>query len=726
MNITGKETITLTTKTSQISLVVLTSGHVALGYFGEKLPAADLSYVLSDISRASYLANTDDVTDFKLEQLPLLYPAFGNPDMRTPAHQESYPDGSRLADFRYHQHIFTTEKEAVKGLPFAQHHEQKVLKLILKDPVTKNQLLIQLTAYPEYDVFTQSVTFCNNQTEPITLQSLMSLNLDFLTDRFDLLTLSGAWGRENHLERRRIHQGTQGIDSKRGASGHGQNPFIALVAPETTEDQGKVIAANLLYSGNFNGEVTVDMHQNSRLQLGLNPFEFSWQLAAGEKFHSPEAVFLTSEAGLNEMSQRFHRFYQDCVIRSDYRYRPRPVLINNWEATYFDFDRTKLSAMIDSASQLGMELFVLDDGWFGQRNDDTSSLGDWFPNEEKIGGPLSSLVEEVHDKGLDFGLWVEPEMVSKDSQLYRQHPEWVVQVLNRTPQLVRNQYVLDLSNPAVQEYLIATLSRLFHSAKINYVKWDMNRNITDSYSPTLPPERQQEFSHRYILGLYRILDKIMSSFPDILFESCAGGGGRCDGGMLYYMPQTWISDDTDAIARLDIQAGTSLIYPPVSMGCHVSAVPNHQVGRVTSLATRALIAQQGNFGYELDLLALTLEEKKIVKEQIRQYKKERETLQFGRQTRLEVYDSKNEAAWQKENIQTGELIVTHATILAKPNTVPKRLKLKGLKPANCYRYEDTLRSGQELMQIGLPLPKPTEDFYVTKWTLKKVEDIDRC
>lgn len=724
MNIQGLKTITLATECTQISFVVLESGHLALAYFGERLPDTDLAYVITEIKRASYLADTDGIKDFKLEQIPLVYPAFGNPDMRMPAHQESYPDGSRLADFRYHYHEFSTVKEPLEGLPFAQHKEQQVLRIILQDKLTKNELLLQITAFVKQDVFTQSVKYTNHLKKPIFLHSLMSLNIDFLTDKFDLLTLGGAWGRENQLSRQPIRQGFQGIDSKRGASGHGQNPFMALIAPETTEDSGQVIAANLIYSGNFSGKVEVDMHQNCRLQLGINPFEFGWKLNSGEAFQTPEAVFLTTEAGLTEMSHRFHRFFQECLIQSSHRSKERPILLNNWEATYFDFTRTKIIEMVDQACNLGIELFVLDDGWFGKRNDDTTSLGDWFENEEKLGGSLSSLVEEVHQRGLKFGIWVEPEMISLSSQLYEKHPDWLVQVPNRTPQMVRNQYVLDLTRREVQDYLIQTLNQLFADNQIDYVKWDMNRNLADSYSASLAPDQQAEFSHRYILGLYRILAAITSHNPKILFESCAGGGGRCDAGMLYYMPQTWISDDTDAIARLAIQEGTALVYPPVTMGCHVSAVPNHQVGRSTPLKTRALVAQQGNYGYELDILKLTASERQQVKKQIQEYKKERATLQFGKHTRLAVYDPVNEFAWQKENQQTGELIVTHITILVRPNTVPKRLKLKSLEATARYLVNKKIHSGQELMKVGLMIDRPVNDFYATKWKIEKMEDSD--
>jgi alpha-galactosidase len=716
-----QQTIHLMTDHSQLSLQVLPSGHVVLAYFGEKIGEHDFSYLTEDLQHASYLADTDGEKGFKLEQLPLVYGSFGNPDMRTPAHQETLADGSRLSDFRYHTHYFCEKKARLAGLPQATAAQSKNLVVELLDEVTRNCINLQISAFPKYDVFTQAVTYYNHSTTAVTLTSLQSLQLSFLRDDLDLVTLSGAWGRENEVHRRRLVQGVQGVDSKRGASGHGQNPFIAVMDQTTTENQGLVYAATLLYSGNFQALAEVDMHQNVQVQLGINPFEFSWNLAPGEHFTTPEAVFLTTEKGLNDMSQHFHRFLQDCVIRSPLKNQVRPVLLNNWEATYFDFNEQKLVSLAKEASRLGIELFVLDDGWFGQRNDETSSLGDWVPNHHKLGGSLQKLIQTIQSFNLDFGLCVEPEMVSPNSDLYRSHPEWAVHVPNRQPQLVRQQLVLDLSQTAVQDYLIATLDKLLSENDIAYIKWDMNRNLTDSFSQSLPAERQREFAHRYILGLYRILESVTQAHPNVLFESCAGGGGRFDAGMLYYMPQTWTSDDTDAIARLAIQKGTSLLYPPVCMGCHVSAVPNHQVGRVTPLHTRTAIAAQGNLGYELDLLHVSETEKQTIKHDISLYKKQRGLLQFGKQYRLPVYDATNQVAWLKISADATRAIVTVVNSLARANTVQKRLKLVGLAPEKRYQVDGKwVRSGKELMQIGLQIPKPTHDFEATQWYFEEV------
>ncbi|KAF1300823.1 alpha-galactosidase [Enterococcus sp. JM9B] len=708
----------LRTKSKQISLGVLESGHVCLLYFGDRLAEkTELSYVIRDIQRASYLSDTDGERDFRLEQLPIWYPAFGNPDLREPAFQIEYENGSRISDFRFYKANYRNQKSKIPGLP-STFSEKAVttLEIILKDALTENRLHFFLSAFEEYDMFTQSIQIVNDSRETIKMTKATSLSLDLLDDRFEMLTLVGAWGREMQLRRTRLQQGFQGVDSKRGASGHGQNPFIALVRPETDDYQGEVIAANLVYSGNFIAEAIVDMHQNTRLQMGLHSFDFQWDLAPKESFYTPEIVFTHTNQGVNKMTQLFQHFYLDCLINPNFTKKARPVLLNNWEATYFNFNRQKLLALGREATKLGIELFVLDDGWFGERNSIETSIGDWQPNEKKLGSNLQLLIQEFLDIGLDFGLWIEPEMVSPKSQLFTEHPEWIIQVENRKPQLSRTQYVLDLSQPAVQDFIIQTIKKILSENRIRYLKWDMNRNITDSGSTYLVGH-QKELGHRYILGLYRILSEITTAFPDVLIESCAGGGGRFDPGMLAYTPQIWISDDTDAVQRLSIQQGAALIYPNVCIGCHVSAVPNHQVGRMTSLHTRGVVAFQGNLGYELDLTTLEETEKQQIAQQIEHYKRNRQLLQFGKYSRVNTFDE-NATAWMKEDEQ--HLWVSYVSVLAKPNTVPKRLKLPLLVPEQRYMDEQgNDYSGTELMTIGLPIPQVKEDFIATEWRLSK-------
>jgi alpha-galactosidase len=719
----------LYTINNQLSLSVLPSGHLALLYFGKKVSSESLHYYTKDIKRASYLADTDSTKDFKLEQFPLVYPAYGNPDMRTPAFQFTYENGSRISDFRYRTHSIYPGKKEIPGLPSASKgQEVSSIEIILHDEVTKNELNLSISCFEEYDVFTQHIEVFNYSEEILKINRIMSANIDLLSDKYDLITLNGAWGRETHIQRNRIHQGYQGVDSKRGASGHGQNPFIALADHSANEHYGDVYSMNLIYSGNYIANAEVDMHQNTRMQIGINPFDFEWTLLPNKSFSTPEVVIVYSDQGFNHMSQLYHQFYLDCLMQSSYSKKLRPILINNWEATYFNFDREKIINLAKEAGQLGIELFVLDDGWFGKRDSDDSSLGDWEPNQIKLGGSLQNLIQEINELGMEFGLWIEPEMVSRKSDLFKKHPDWIIQVPNRVPQQVRNQYVLDLSRIEVQDFLIETIDSLLSKNNISYLKWDMNRNLTDIGSQGLPKDRQKEVGHRYILGLYRVLDTIVSKHSEVLIESCAGGGGRFDPGMLYYTPQIWTSDDTDAIERLLIQEGNSFVYPPVSMSCHVSAVPNHQVGRITSLKTRGIVAQQGNFGYEINFLDITDEEKMQIKEQIDFYKLHRETLQFGKHIRLSVYDEQNEVAWMKRDEE--KVIVSHVYRLAKANTVPKRLKLCQLEETTVYYLEGTNRrySGGELMEIGIALERPKHDFYSSQWifTKKKQEELSIC
>lgn len=714
----------LISKNSQLSLGVLPSGHLSLYYFGKRLGSVNLSYIVNEIKRASYLADTDCIKDFKLEQIPLVYPAYGNPDLRTPAFQLQFNDGSRLSDLRYLRHHISNKK-VIKGLPTTMHKDAESLIIELWDEAVQVKVSLIISVFSDYDTFTQHIVIENKGDKILTIQQCMSINFDFLSDEYDLLTLGGAWGRETHINRRSLVQGIQGVDSKRGASGHGQNPFIALLEKETDDYHGQVYSFNLIYSGNFSALAEVDMHQNSRVQLGISPFEFSWDLSENQSFSTPEAVMIYAENGLNQMTQRYHHFYTECLVSKNFAKKNRPILMNNWEATYFDFDKEKIIKLAKEGANLGMELFVLDDGWFGHRDGDQSSLGDWSPYERKLGGSLQELIKQINNLGLEFGLWLEPEMVSPDSDLYKAHPDWIIHVPNRQPQQVRNQYVLDLSKKEVQDYLIETIINLLNEHEIDYIKWDMNRNITDSGSTNLSPQNQLELGHRYILGLYRILEEVTTAFPEVLLESCAGGGGRFDPGMLAYSPQIWTSDDTDAIERLKIQQGTALIYPQASMSCHVSAVPNHQVGRITELKTRGIVAQQGNFGYELNLLELSAHEKKEIKKQIDKYKEMRKTMQFGRFSRLKVYDSENEFAWSQEDGK--QIIVSHITIQAKSNTIPKRLKLVNLIPNARYNLigHEKIYLGSELMAIGLSLPKATHDYFSSQWIIKK-QNKEKC
>ncbi|MBC2478280.1 alpha-galactosidase, partial [Clostridium beijerinckii] len=471
--------------------------------------------------------------------------------------------------------------------------------------------------------------FLNCGKEDLKLQRALSMSIDFNNSNYDFLHLHGAWARERHMERTPLLIGTQSIESRRGSSSHNQNPFIALLSKDATEEHGDVYGFSLVYSGSFLAQAEVDQFETTRISMGINPFDFSWLLKPKESFQTPEVVMVYSSQGLGEMSRTYHRLYRKRLCRGVYRDKTRPILVNNWEATYFDFNAEKIESIGKAAKELGIELFVLDDGWFGKRNGDESSLGDWVVDKNKLPNGLEDLANRINNLDLQFGLWFEPEMVSPDSDLYRAHPDWCLHVPGRYRTQGRNQLVLDLSREDVCDYIIDSLSKILNSVNISYIKWDMNRNMTEIASALLPPERQRETAHRYMLGLYKIYEKLTTAFPNILFEGCSGGGGRFDAGILYYMPQIWTSDDTDAVERLKIQYGTSIVYPISTMGAHVSAVPNHQVHRNTSLKMRGDVAMLGNFGYELDLTNFNDEEIETVKKQVETYKELRELIQFG-------------------------------------------------------------------------------------------------
>ena len=708
-----------TSKTSMI-FSVLDSGHLVCLYWGKRVYDQTFSYLIKEIKRASYLSDLDGNRNFKLEQMPLLYPAYGNPDMRIPAFMFRYQDGSRISSFEFTKYKIIEGKKKICGLPTVLSYKAQTIEFSMVDQIKQLEIVLSFSIFFDQDAISQSVRVINHNNQDIVIEKIMSANFSFLDDQFDCLSLNGAWGRECHLNRKALRQGNFIVDSKRGASGHGQNPFIALLDHDANEDHGNIYSMNLVYSGNFEANIEVDMHQNTRMMMGINSFDFSWELAPRECFYSPEVIMIYSSKGLGEMSRKYHRLYRECLMISHFAKRLRPILINNWEATYFDFNQEKLLSLAKQASKLGIELFVLDDGWFAKRNDDTSSLGDWYVNERKIGGPLDKLVKQINALKMKFGLWLEPEMVNPNSDLYKKHPDWVIRVQDYQPQTSRCQLVLDLCNPEVQNYIIKAVSNILDSANIEYIKWDMNRNITDIGSNYLPVHLQKEVLHRYMIGLYHILDVLVSKYPQVLFEGCAGGGGRFDPGMLYYMPQIWTSDDSDAIERLTIQKGTSMVYPAISMGAHVSASPNHQVGRITGIETRSVVAMQGTFGYELDLTKLSDLELAVIKNQITKYKKLRPIIQFGDLYRLK--DNDNEQAWMY--LYQKQVLVSYVQILAKPNTVPKRLKLKGLKVNTkyCLLEDNQVYDGSVLMNIGLPLEKVKEDFYSKQWYLKEINE----
>ena len=722
----SSKTFNLSTSKTSYVLKVRGSNHVAHVYWGKKIKAKNLDYVLRSKNWGSFLTNTDNIDDFMLEMTPQEYPGYGSTDLRTPAVELQFSDGTSATDFRYESHNIYAGKNKLNNLPATyveDENEAMTLELTLVDSLKNVKLILSYSVFEEFDAITRSVKIINESNEDVNINRVLSANVDFRDSDYELLQLSGAWARERHIIRKEIRSGSQSIGSRRGSSSHAQNPFMALVRKDTTEQHGEVYGFSLIYSGNFLANVEVDMYENARAQIGINPFDFTWLLKSKEEFTAPEAVLVYSNEGLTGMSHIYNCLYGKRLCKGKYRDEVRPILINNWEATYFDFNETKIKEIAREATNLGMELFVLDDGWFGKRDDDNSSLGDWFVNEEKLKGGLNQLATEINEMGLQFGLWFEPEMVSPISELYKEHPDWCIHIPGRNRSEARRQLILDYSREDVCNYIIEKISEVLSSAPISYVKWDMNRNMSEIGSAKLPANRQREVAHRYILGLYKVLEEITTRFPDVLFESCSGGGGRFDPGMLYYMPQTWTSDNTDAIERLKIQFGTSMVYPNASIGCHVSAVPNHQVDRITPIETRGVVAMSGNFGYELDITKLPESEKEIIKEQVKLYKEIRETIQFGKCYRLSSPFENNDIAWMFISKDCEEIIVSFVRTLAKPNSKFISLKLVGLDESSKYEIlgENIIVGGDELMNIGLNVPELKGDYQAKMWRLKKVK-----
>jgi alpha-galactosidase len=709
------------------AMKVLAQGFLAHLYWGPRISAQDLDFLLQFRER-SFSPNPDGLgREFSLDTLRLEYPVYGTTDFRSPALEVFQPDdGSRITDLRFCDCRTVPGKPSLPGLPSTwvdRDGEAETLIIGLEDSKLGLRVELYYTAFADQPVLARSSRIVHRGTSPLALRRLLSCSIDFPSSHagFSFVHLFGAHVREREIRCTRLRPGVQSIESRRGASSHHHNPFFALTELGTNENHGAVYGFNLVYSGNFLGLVECDADYGCRAQLGINPFDFSWVLQPRAEFQSPEAVLVFSAEGLGGMSRAYHRLYRKNLCRGEWRAKPRPVVVNNWEATYFDFDDARLIEIATVAADLGIELFVLDDGWFGHRDDEHSSLGDWFVNRKKLPGGLESVAARVREKGMSFGLWFEPEMISPDSDLCRAHPDWCLHVPGRSRSEGRHQLVLDFSRPEVRENIYQQMTAIFASAPISYVKWDMNRNMTEVGSSTLEPARQQEVAHRYILGLYELIERLTREFPSILFEGCAGGGGRFDPGILYYMPQIWTSDNTDAICRLKIQYGTSLIYPWSAISAHVSVVPNHQVGRVTPLKTRGDVAFTGAFGYELDLSLLNAGERQEIKRQTAFYKQVRELLLSGDFYRLRSPFESDEAAWMVVSADRSEALVTHVTILAPPNAAQGFLRLKGLDPTARYKVGDLICSGDALATIGLPIPYPAEDFVSCQWHLRMLE-----
>lgn len=698
----------------QVSYIfhVMKNGQLGHLYYGKALRhRTDFSHLqIYDVPTAASCHVYEDDPAFSLETLRQEYPAYGNSDFREPAIGVRKRNSSHIPDFKYKSFRVLEGKPRLDGLPatYAEDNQKaSTLQIILKDKYLQAELTLNYSIFRDLPVITRSASVKNNGPLNLVIDRLMGASIDFPDKEFLFIHLAGAWSRERHVKERILESGTQSISSLRGASSHHHNPFLALKRPNTTEHSGEVYGFNFVYSSNFIMQVEVDHYDTARVMVGIHPFGFSWNLKTEESFQTPEVVMVYSDQGLNGMSQSFHTLYRDHLIPSRWKKEERPILINNWEATYFDFNEEKLVNIAESARELGIELFVLDDGWFGKRNNDTSSLGDWQVDENKLPNGLESLAKKISDMGMEFGLWFEPEMISPDSELFREHPDWAVGKLGQPYTLGRNQLVLDFSRPEIVDYIYQKMADIIRKTNLSYIKWDMNRNITEPFSQKLGPNRQGEFFHRYILGVYYLYDRLTKEFPNVMFESCAGGGGRFDPGMMYYAPQAWTSDDTDAIERLKIQYGTSFAYPIYSMGSHVAAVPNHQTMRTTPLSTRANTAYFGTFGYELDPLLLSEVERIEIKKQVAFYKQHRGLIRDGQFYRLLSPFSGNETAWMVVSQDRTEVLIGWYKVLATPNSLKHQtLRLTGLDESLVYKAEGGGRTyyGDELMQVGLPLP----------------------
>lgn len=691
---------------------VCEEGYLAHVYYGNKVPDEDLTYLLRlDESPFTPATNDRDRASF-MDTLPFEYPCFGLGDYRESAFKIMDANGMSTCDLRYVSHKMYEGKPKLEGLPATFATEESgcsTLEITMYDKYADIEVVLIYTAFDKLDVITRSAVITNKSEKPFKITRALSACVDFDTDKMDMITLNGSWARERAVERCRLHHGKQLVDSCRGESSHQNNPFVALCDNNADEDKGEVFGFNFVYSGNFYAQAEVTQHKKTRFLMGINPLDFQWLLEKGESFTCPEVVMVHSDEGIGKMSRTFHDLYRNNLIRGEYKDKRRPILINNWEATYFNFDTDKLIDIAKEASKLGIEMLVMDDGWFGHRDSDNSSLGDWFVYEKKLKGGLKYLVDEVNKLGMKFGIWFEPEMISPDSELYKAHPDWAIQIKGRPLTLCREQYVLDYSRKEVRDYVYGMMKKILDSANIEYIKWDMNRQLTEVGSATLPAERQRELWHRYVLGVYDLMDRLTTDYPHILLENCSGGGARFDPGMLYYSPQIWCSDDTDAIERLKIQHGTSMCYPCSAMGAHVSDCPNHTVGRNTPFKTRGHVAMVGTFGYELDVTRIPQEDRDAIPAQIEEFNKFNKLVRTGDHYRIgNMFEDNTWDAWEFVAKDKSEALFEFVQVLARPNERSRRIKLKGLEP-EAYYYEesepDKKISGAALMNAGINIAK---------------------
>ena len=686
-------------------------GHV---YYGKKLRDANIAYLLR-IGEGPFVPsenNRERVSFY--DTFPMEYAGNGLGDYRRSSISVRTAGGHTAVSLFYVSHKIYAGKPGLAGLPatFGDENDCETLELLCEDPVLGLKVTLLYTAFSDVDVITRSVRI-ENDGEMLYLTKALSFSMDMDNRDFTLLTMHGSWARERMLEHRKVKKGFMGVESVRGESSHQEHPFMALAAGNADQSQGEVYGMHFVYSGNFIGQVELGQFDTVRVGMGIHPENFCWKLEKGESFQTPEVVLVYSDIGYDGMTHQFHELYRNHLIRSEYKDKKRPILINNWEATYFDFNTEKLLSIAKKAAELGIEMLVMDDGWFGHRNDDSSSLGDWYVNEEKLNGGLKHLVDEVNKLGLKFGIWFEPEMISPDSKLYEAHPDWAIQIPGRAGSLCRNQYVLDLTRKEVRDYAYESVASILRSANIEYVKWDMNRQLSDIGSYGLPADRQGELYHRYVLAVYEMQERLVTEFPHLLLENCSGGGARFDPGMLYYSPQIWCSDDTDAVERLKIQESTAMIYPLSTMGAHVSDCPNHTVGRVTPFETRGHVALAGTFGYELDITKIPEEDRQMIPKQVAMYHKYNDLVRSGDYYRIASYQENHYFdCYEVVSKDKSEALVTFVQVINRPNYKSRRITLKGLDPQKnyCLEGEDTVYAGDTLMYAGILIQNPWGDF----------------
>ena len=740
----ANKTITIHTKNTSYQMRISPFGFLQHTYYGKRISDEDMSYLILYYDRACS-GNPDEVfpsRKISLDTMPQEYPGYGVGDFRIRPLAVRNADGSRGADFRYISHEIVKGKYDLGGLPssYDASGDAETLTVTIQDKVSGLTVELLYGVFEQEDVITRAVRIINRGETDAVLSRAFSMSLDIPYGKWDMIHFHGKHALERQTERESLDHLVKTVGSARGTSSHQENPFVIIADHKADEEHGDCYGMMLVYSGGFKLQAEVDQFDSLRLIMGLQDEQFGWKLEPGETFISPEVIMSFSSEGLTRLSHSYHGFIRNNVCRGKYQKTRRPILINNWEATYFDFTDEKLLAIADEAAELGIEMLVLDDGWFGDRNSDNAGLGDWYVNEDKIKCGLKSLVEKVNEKGLKFGIWVEPEMINEDSDLYRKHPDWALKMPGRMPNRTRNQLVLDMSRPEVIDYLYERMDDLLSNNNIEYVKWDMNRSIADAYSEALPADRQGEVLHRYMLGVYDLMNRVTTNFPNVLLEGCSGGGGRFDAGILCYSPQIWCSDDTDPIHRLNIQYGTSFGYPVSTMGAHVSASPNHQTGRTTPIYTRAVVAMSGTFGYELDPGKLSEEDKNEIREQINIFKKYYDLIQNGRYYRLSEIKEDYYEAWQFASDDGSEALLNVVVTQVQPNPALINLKLKGLDPDGVYEMTDESEkyhiesvygyeldsaprntfSGDALMNAGYTLPWQFGDYPATQLHFRKI------